>query len=506
MSNFGGPEDMGVSPGEGLALFSPPDLDNPEHAGLFLSAQPSGTTGLARRLDPEAFYVACRWEYEVTPKALLRTVEVSVTNVETGQTLMARPADWGPHVSTGRVADLSPGLEEALGLSTDDLCEVVLIVGEGDGARHLENTVGNRSFATGGSRGGIAVGGLLEPKVFSCDEWGAKPARRTSFAQHRAEGIVIHHTEGGNRAPKGTRSAEEQAAFKTARSIQASHHGRGWADTGQHFTISQGGVIMEGRHGSLAAARNGDVTQGAHAGNRKNNERWFGIEICGNNNRRYHVTQQQWSALVDLCAWLCDARGGEGLEIIGHQEVRDTTCPGLLMEHLAELADAVRSHRHPSGDAPASEKQGLFAKFVNLVRNRRPEISRSSGTRAAARVSQADFIAAKFVWRYHFDPLAQDQFDPQASDWLERMLTVKIGQTLLSSLPGTPAGIAAGRIETAAVFLVGVCLHPQGENANLKPGVTRSGAVGGVIAVLSDKKKSVAKLGGTLQSSFRFTF
>ena len=37
---------------------------------------------------------------------------------------MALPADWGPNEKTGRVADLSPGLMEALGIDTDDEVEV----------------------------------------------------------------------------------------------------------------------------------------------------------------------------------------------------------------------------------------------------------------------------------------------------------------------------------------------------------------------------------------------
>ena len=53
---FGGPEDTGVSPDEGLAFFY--EYDDAPH--LFLAEQPAGTTGLARRLNPARPYVACR--------------------------------------------------------------------------------------------------------------------------------------------------------------------------------------------------------------------------------------------------------------------------------------------------------------------------------------------------------------------------------------------------------------------------------------------------------------
>jgi len=39
--------------------------------------------------------------------------------------MTAFPADWGPHENTGRVADISPGLMDDLGIQTDDEVEVI---------------------------------------------------------------------------------------------------------------------------------------------------------------------------------------------------------------------------------------------------------------------------------------------------------------------------------------------------------------------------------------------
>jgi hypothetical protein len=122
MSVFGGPNDTGVGPDEGLSLFEPSDVA--ANADIFLPAQPSGTTGLARRLNPQAKYLACRWDLDETPKSYLRTITVRVSNPSTGKSENARPADTGPDIATGRVADLSPGLAQALGLKTDDVCHV----------------------------------------------------------------------------------------------------------------------------------------------------------------------------------------------------------------------------------------------------------------------------------------------------------------------------------------------------------------------------------------------
>jgi N-acetylmuramoyl-L-alanine amidase len=122
VSWFGGPEDKGVSADEGLAFLYDYD-DKPE---LFLDKQPPGTTGLARRLDPDQYYIAMRWDYDDYPKSYLAgNVKALVRSPKTGKQFEAHPADWGPHVDTDRVADISKGLMDALGIETDDEVEVI---------------------------------------------------------------------------------------------------------------------------------------------------------------------------------------------------------------------------------------------------------------------------------------------------------------------------------------------------------------------------------------------
>jgi N-acetylmuramoyl-L-alanine amidase len=113
---FGGPNDTGVAPDEGLAFIA----EVSQAPQLFLSYQPEGTTGLARRLNPHAHYIACRWDYDETPAFMLLEEMALVTATKTGKSLKCYPADWGPNENTGRVADLSPGALETLGIQTDD--------------------------------------------------------------------------------------------------------------------------------------------------------------------------------------------------------------------------------------------------------------------------------------------------------------------------------------------------------------------------------------------------
>jgi len=121
VSWFGGPEDTGVSPSEGLAFIY--EVDMAPH--LFLPSQPPNTTGLARRLDPAEFFIATRWDYNIYPKPSLLEHMAMVRAPKTGKEFLAYPADWGPNENTDRVADISKGLMTALGITTDDEVEVI---------------------------------------------------------------------------------------------------------------------------------------------------------------------------------------------------------------------------------------------------------------------------------------------------------------------------------------------------------------------------------------------
>lgn len=100
----------------------------------------------------------------------------------------------------------------------------------------------------------------------------------------------------------------------------------GWVDSGQHFTNSRGGVLMEGRHGSYDALRAGDqIVVGAHCPGQ--NDVAIGIE-----NEGLYVAmeppQQQWDSLVAFCALVCDRYNIPASEIFGHRDFTVTQCPG----------------------------------------------------------------------------------------------------------------------------------------------------------------------------------
>jgi N-acetylmuramoyl-L-alanine amidase len=120
VSHFGGPDDTGVDHDEGLAFIYEYEMA-PQ---ILLAEQPPGTTGLARRLDPNSPYVAIRWDYDVTPKTMLQNPHLVAKVSAKGKSFYAWPGDWGPNSETSRVADISPGLMEMLGITTDDTVTV----------------------------------------------------------------------------------------------------------------------------------------------------------------------------------------------------------------------------------------------------------------------------------------------------------------------------------------------------------------------------------------------
>jgi hypothetical protein len=182
-------------------------------------------------------------------------------------------------------------------------------------------------------------------RIFTCQEWGAAPKDTSRLARTPAQGIVIHHTTTPDVPPLPGSAAEQQRCFRLARGIQSAHLGRGWKDTGQNFTCTRSGLLLEGRHGSLAAAQQGRVVQGSHAGNKQaNRERW-GIE-----NEGLYTSQLPpaalWNALVELCAWLCLWGDVDSQAIHGHREYKSTQCPGdAFFARLGDLRAAVHTRK-----------------------------------------------------------------------------------------------------------------------------------------------------------------
>ncbi len=171
------------------------------------------------------------------------------------------------------------------------------------------------------------------PRIYTCEEWGAAPADHP-FPRTRPKAIVVHHMDYPNRSLEPDPDKARLLAFRLARACQRDHmQVNGWADTGQHFTVSRDGIILEGRHGSLEAAKSGQAVHGAHAADAgiDFNSDW-GIE----NEGTYDFTRmpsKQWQALVQLVGWLARVCSIDTAHVIGHRDTGIATdCPGQWLE------------------------------------------------------------------------------------------------------------------------------------------------------------------------------
>ena len=186
--------------------------------------------------------------------------------------------------------------------------------------------LGGLAVAGGTLLGGVTPGRAYAadgPAIVDCDAWGSRPAKGPLPVHDKSPvKILVHHTATPNVADPGP-----EAAVRLARAIQRFHmDARGWPDTGQHFTISRGGVVLEGRHHSLEFARAGRrQVEGAHCTNQ--NVVALGIE----NEGLYSAVdppEKLWNRLRELCAYLCRQYGIAPTEIHGHRDFKDTACPG----------------------------------------------------------------------------------------------------------------------------------------------------------------------------------
>ncbi|QJY45961.1 N-acetylmuramoyl-L-alanine amidase [Pseudonocardia broussonetiae] len=201
--------------------------------------------------------------------------------------------------------------------------------------------MGGAVLLAGAALPGTAHAAAPAPPILDCAAWGARPnSRIVNVVTQRPVKILVHHT-----ATPNVTDLSRGAADSLARGIQDFHMDRrGWLDSGQHFTISRGGFVLEGRHRSLEVLRGGrQQVEGAHCTGQ--NFVAVGIE----NEGTYTDTEPTgvlWDRLREMCAYVCGQYGIAPTEIYGHRDFKDTLCPGdvlygMLPRLRGEVGDAL---------------------------------------------------------------------------------------------------------------------------------------------------------------------
>lgn len=126
-SIFGGPDDKGMTPQEGLAVYEHHEADL--RLDLFYQRSEHQTLGTSKRLKPDAYYFAYRFPLNPRPeRSILQASQWLFHNPTSGKFCVAWLTDYGPHPDTGRCFDLSHGLANALQVETDSIiqgCDVL---------------------------------------------------------------------------------------------------------------------------------------------------------------------------------------------------------------------------------------------------------------------------------------------------------------------------------------------------------------------------------------------
>ncbi|WP_232534055.1 peptidoglycan recognition family protein [Plantactinospora sp. KBS50] len=192
----------------------------------------------------------------------------------------------------------------------------------------LRAGLGGAALAVVGTQLGTAGAAMAAPDadlswIIGCDQWGARPPAGTiQITGNITNKIILHHMA----FPNVTDYSREHA-LQLARDCQDLHmDGNGWSDTGQHFTVSRGGYVLEGRHRSLETLAAGEhQVIAAHCPGENGNA--IGIE-----NEGTYITEAPPAALLDslvrLCVTVCQQFGLHAHDIFGHWDFRETECPG----------------------------------------------------------------------------------------------------------------------------------------------------------------------------------
>ncbi len=171
--------------------------------------------------------------------------------------------------------------------------------------------------------GTLAPAAAPAPFIENCPAWGARrPSSPVRIWDRRPIRILVHHTASPNQ-----RNVSREAGRRLARGIQNYHMDHnGWLDSGQHFTISRGGFVLEGRSLSLGELNIGRrQVEGAHCTGQN-------VVAIGIENEGTYIGQGPppalWDSLRALCAYVCFRYAIPPTELYGHRDYKNTICPG----------------------------------------------------------------------------------------------------------------------------------------------------------------------------------
>ncbi|MFJ9607583.1 N-acetylmuramoyl-L-alanine amidase [Kitasatospora sp. NPDC101176] len=292
------------------------------------------------------------------------------------------------------------------------------------------------------------------PTIADTGTWGARPSSSPiNVLAGAPDKVIVHHTATAN-----TTDYSQAAAFSLARSMQTYQmDSEGWIDTGQHFTVSRGGYVVEGRHNSLSTLRSGTQhVESAHCTSQ--NTVAIGIENEGTYST-VDPRSEQYTALVGLITYICQQYGLRAYQVYGHRDFNNTECPGDRLYALIPQIRrdvAARIGGDPTGPVwpmlsnGASGEKVKTLQYLLVQHGATLTVDGSYGpaTQAAVTAFQntthaaADGVAGNQTWSQAVSPLTRGASGSAVTAVQSQLVAHGVALTVDGSFgPGTQAGV-----------------------------------------------------------------
>lgn len=183
---------------------------------------------------------------------------------------------------------------------------------------------------------------LKGPPIKSRAGWGSPEpygSPRWTPSYQPVKRVIVHHTA-------TTPNANSSAAVRAIWHYHA--NSRGWGDIGYNYLVDQSGNIFHGRYtnATYAEQNNVDVVGGHAYGN---NLRTVGIAALGDFTNRT-PSSASIRAIGEVAAFKGGPYGlnpGKGTRLVGHRDVRSTSCPGARLYARLSSIKSVANALYP---------------------------------------------------------------------------------------------------------------------------------------------------------------
>lgn len=186
-------------------------------------------------------------------------------------------------------------------------------------------------------RAAARVSKPFREQIILTAEWGAVDATQAISRVGKPNKIIFHHTDGHHPDLDQDSGESHAEAFAFAKAIQRDHMHRPppdgpLIDSGQNFLVTRSGLVLEGRHGSVAAIMDGVMVQSAHCPS-QNSQPGIEHEQKGDE----PLTPDQRDASLFVHEFICRHTGIKPTEVHPHGEFFATECPGVLGTSLSQF-------------------------------------------------------------------------------------------------------------------------------------------------------------------------